>query len=73
LAEGFYRYQPADFARFCAMCRGSLGEVKSQLRLAQEQRYLVQEDFDEAWQLACRAMAATTRLQGYLRNCPKRL
>src|SRR6266480_2370378 len=51
LSEGFYRFYPKDFARFCSMTRGSLGEVKSQLRHAQSRQYLVKTEFDQIWTL----------------------
>ncbi|MCM3881325.1 MAG: four helix bundle protein [Vicinamibacterales bacterium] len=70
LAEGFYRYDSRDFARFCSMTRGSLGEVKCQLLHARKREYLNKAEFDEAWTLACRAQAATTNLHTYLRRCP---
>ena len=72
IAEGFYRYSPRDFARFVGMARGSLGEVKNQLRHARAREYLDASEFTELWTLACRAMAATTNLQTYLRNCAPR-
>jgi four helix bundle protein len=69
IAEGFYRYAPKDFARFLAIARSSLGEVKNQLRHARVRGYLDETTFAELWTLACRAMAATTNLQTYLRTC----
>ena len=72
LSEGFYRYYSRDFARFCSMTRGSLGEVKNQLRHGQSQDYWSDADFAQAWLLAKRAMAATSRLHNYLRNCKPR-
>jgi four helix bundle protein len=69
LCEGFYRYYSRDFARFCSMTRGSLGEVKGQLLHARKREYLGQAEFDEVSTLACRALAATTNLHSYLRRC----
>jgi four helix bundle protein len=71
ISEGFYRYSSKDFARFLAIARSSLGEVKNQLRHAQARHYFDEREFGELWVLACRAMAATTRLQTYLRNCAR--
>jgi four helix bundle protein len=72
VAEGFYRYSPRDFARFCSMTRGSLGEIKSQLLHARKRQYVEQADFEDLSRLTRRAMAATTRLQTYLRTCRPR-
>jgi len=72
LSEGFYRYYSGEFARFCSMTRGSLGEVKNQLRHAKERKYVSAPEFDEMWTLACRAMGATTGLLKYLLKCPPR-
>ena len=40
IAEGFDRNSRAEFARFLAIARGSAGEVRSQLYLAQELGYV---------------------------------
>ena len=40
IAEGFDRNSRAEFARFLAIARGSAGEVRSQLYLAQELGYI---------------------------------
>jgi four helix bundle protein len=72
ISEGFYRYHTLDHARFLGYARGSFGEIQGQLRHAQKRKYLVEPEFGEVWNLACRAMAATTKLQTYLLNCPRR-
>ncbi|NCP88443.1 MAG: four helix bundle protein [Anaerolineae bacterium CG_4_9_14_3_um_filter_57_17] len=46
IAEGQARKSPADFTRFLHIALGSLAEVDTQLILAQEFGYLVQEDVD---------------------------
>lgn len=40
IAEGFERASAADFARFLSIARGSAAEVRSQLYLAEELKYL---------------------------------
>ena len=72
LAEGFYRYYSREFARFCSMTLGSLGEVKSQLRHARQREYLTGSEFEEVWSLVGQASAATTGLLKYLLTCPVR-
>lgn len=72
ICEGFYRYSPRDFARFLGIARGSLGEVKNQLRHARARCYVEEDEVVEMLSLASRAMAATTNLQTYLRNCGRK-
>ncbi|MFD0892801.1 four helix bundle protein [Luteolibacter ambystomatis] len=40
IAEGFERRTDADFARFLDLAKGSNGEVRSMLYLAEDRRYL---------------------------------
>jgi four helix bundle protein len=72
LAEGFYRYYTREFARFCSMTLGSLGEIKSQLCHAREREYINDAQYAEIWDLASQASAATTGLLKYLLRCPAR-
>lgn len=46
IAEGQARKAPGDFRRFLHIALGSLAEVDTQLILAQEFGYIVQEDVD---------------------------
>ena len=68
--EGFYRFSPRDFAQFLSFARGSLGEVRDQLRHALDEKYLSDAEFSELLRLADRAIGANTRLQDYLRGAP---
>jgi four helix bundle protein len=43
IAEGFERKTDADFARFLDLAKGSNGEVRSMLYLAEDRRYLTLE------------------------------
>jgi four helix bundle protein len=69
-AEGFYRYSPGDFAQFLNIARGSLGEVRDQLRHALDEKYLKDAEFAELLHLADRAIGANTNFQEYLRVAP---
>ena len=71
IAEGFYRFAPHDFASFCRIAKGSLGEVRNQLRHAHAQKYLTDHAFGELFHLASRAIRAVTGLRNYLLSCPK--
>ena len=71
IAEGFYRFNPPDFANFVRIARGSLGEVRNQLRHAHSKKYLNDADFDRLFDLCRRAIGAATGLRLYLMSCPK--
>ena len=71
ISEGFYRFNPPDFANFVRMARGSLGEVRNQLRHAHARKYLNDEEFQELSRLCRRAMGACRGLRLYLLSLPK--
>jgi four helix bundle protein len=56
ISEGFYRFNPPDFANFVRIARGSLGEVKNQLRHAHSSKYLTDGEFGELSRLCRRAI-----------------
>jgi len=45
IAEGFERGSNKDFARFLYNAKGSIGEVRAQLYIAQDQGYLTNDEF----------------------------
>lgn len=68
LAEGFGRFNPADFARFTVMARASLMESQNHLRDAVDRGHIT-----EATRLECDALAETalrevTGLMEYLQS-----
>ena len=71
ISEGFYRFNPTDFANFVRIARGSLGEVRNQLRHAHSSRYLTDGEYDELDRLCRRAIGASTGLRLYLLGLPK--
>ena len=71
IAEGFYRFNPPDFANFVRIARGSLGEVRNQLMHAHARRYLKDEQFRELSRLCRRAIGASRGLRLYLLSLPK--
>jgi len=69
-SEGFYRFSPRDFAQFLSIARGSLGEVRDQIRHARDEGYLSEAEFADLMHLNDRAIGANTRFQDYLRTAP---
>lgn len=54
VAEGFERGSNKDFAKFLFIARGSVGEVRSILYLALDQKYITEEQFAGAYHLCVR-------------------
>jgi len=52
IAEGFERKSNNEFKYFLYIAKGSCGEVRSMLYLAQELNTISKESFDEKYQLA---------------------
>lgn len=46
IAEGFERFRPGEFHQFLSIAKGSRGEVRSQLYVALDARYITQPNFD---------------------------
>ena len=63
ISEGFYRFNPPDFANFVRIAKGSLGEVRNQLHHAHTSKYISDEEFDELRRLCQRAIGASTGLR----------
>ncbi len=52
--KGFERGSNKDFAKFMFIARGSVGEVRSMLYLALDQKYITDDQFKEAYNLCIR-------------------
>jgi four helix bundle protein len=68
IAEGFGRRTHAEFARFLDIARGSLAECQNHLQDAVDRGYLDSAEFARLNGISERAVAATARLQRYLRG-----
>jgi four helix bundle protein len=68
LAEGFGRFNPAEFARFSAIARSSLMESRNHLRDALDEEYIEEETRAELDALAELALAEVTGLIEYLQS-----
>jgi four helix bundle protein len=65
IAEGFGRFNPADFARFCVIARSSLMESQSHLLDFVDKRYITEQVRLEVDQLAETALEEVTGLMEY--------
>jgi four helix bundle protein len=63
VAEGFYRFTPADFARFLLMARASMGEARLRLLDGVDRGFFQHADCEAALKLADRAMACAVSLR----------
>ena len=63
VAEGFYRFAAADFARFLGMARASMGEARVRLLDGVDRGFFERADCEEALRLADRAMACAVSLK----------
>jgi len=68
VAEGFGRFNPADFARFLVLARSSLIESQNHLRDAVDKGYVTEETRLEHDALAEAALQEVTGLMEYLQS-----
>ena len=68
IAEGFGRFNPADFARFAVMARASLMESQHHLIDLVDRRYITEERRAALDQLAVTALEEVTGLLEYLQS-----
>jgi four helix bundle protein len=64
IAEGFERSGDKEFLHFLAIAKGSCGEVRAQLYVALDQKYLAPDVFER---LSINAMAVGQLLAGFMR------
>ena len=68
IAEGFGRFNPPDFARFCVIARSSLMESQNHLRDFVDKKYITEARRLELNRLAETALEAVTGLMEYLQS-----
>ncbi len=68
IAEGFARYNPAEFAQFLDVALGSLDELDNHLRDGAEQHYFTETAAGEAIRRCAGLRWMIARLAAYLRR-----
>ncbi|MFH2102804.1 MAG: four helix bundle protein [Chloroflexota bacterium] len=68
IAEGFESQTQAQFVRYLGHAKASAGEVRSQLYVALDVKYLTKEQFDKAFGLADKAIRQIARFMAYLES-----
>ena len=70
IAEGFESHTQALFLDFLGRAKGSAGEVRSQLYIALDRRYITREQFEAAYDLADKVSRQIHRFMTYLESKP---
>ena len=68
IAEGFERGGDKEFLRFLAIAKGSAGELRAQLYVALDQKYLSQNQFES---LSQEAIEISQLISGFIRYLKK--
>jgi four helix bundle protein len=71
VAEGFESQTQAQFIRYLGLAKASAGEVRSQLYVARDQAYITQDQFEQAFDLADKALRQLVRFIVYLESNPE--
>lgn len=64
IAEGFERGSDKDFARFLFIAKASCGEIRSQLYVSLDRRYITQEEFSQATE---KAIITSQKISGLIK------
>src|SRR6266540_714011 len=71
IAEGFESRTDTQFINFLGHAKGSAGEVRSQLYVALDLKYISQEQFAEAYEFADKSSRQISRFIDYLETHPR--
>jgi four helix bundle protein len=71
IAEGFESRTQAQFLEYLGRSKASVGEVRCQLYIALDLKYLMQEQFNQAFDLADKSSRQIARFMNYLETHPQ--
>jgi four helix bundle protein len=71
IAEGFESRTDVQFISFLGMARASAGEVRAQLYIALDQKYITEEQFNETFSLAQTCARQIASFIKYLESNPR--
>lgn len=71
IAEGFESRTQAQFLEYLGRSKASAGEVRCQLYIALDLKYLTQEQFTQAFDLADKSSRQIARFMDYLETHPQ--
>ena len=71
IAEGFESRTDVQFINYLGHAKASAGEVRSQLYIALDMKYIPQDQFNEAYELADKAARQVSRFATYLESNSK--
>jgi four helix bundle protein len=72
IAEGFESRTDVQFINFLGMAKASAGEVRAQLYVASDQKYITGEQFKDAFDLAATCARQTAKFISYLETNPRK-
>ncbi len=68
VAEGFERGGDKEFIQFLSHAKGSCGEVRCQLHVALDEKYLSETEFEELYQRSLEVSRLIAGFMAYLRR-----
>jgi four helix bundle protein len=71
IAEGFESRTDMQFVNYLGHARASAGEVRSQLYIALDLKYILQEEFKKTYELADKTARQISRFAEYLEANPR--
>ncbi len=71
IAEGFESRTDSQFINFLGHAKGSAGEVRSQLYVALDLKYISDEEFSAAYEFADKSSRQISRFMNYLETHPR--
>jgi len=72
IAEGFESQSQPTFSRYLHIAQASAAEVRSQLYIALDQKYITEEEFTQASEMAYKVLRQIVRFIAYLQSSSDR-